>query len=243
MVQWKIGCAGYHYAEWKGIFYPEGLPKNKWFDYYCEHFNAIELNTTFYRFPKAEFLRNLYNRSPQEFTFSVKAPRLITHFKKFKDAQRYLLDFYNAVRDGLAEKAGCVLFQFPSNFTFEAERLERIAALLDHSFINVVEFRHQSWWQEKVFQSLVQHEITFSGMSHPDLSDRVVRTTSTLYYRFHGVPHLYVSGYELSTFEAFAKEALKYENLKSVHVYFNNTAAGAAVANAKEFKEICEFVH
>src|SRR5687768_9900518 len=110
MVKWKIGCSGYHYGEWKGMFYPEGLAKSKWFDFYCQHFSTIELNVTFYKFPRVQFLKNWYSKSPLHFTFSVKAPRLITHFKKFKDSQRYLSDFYNTVREGLQEKAGCILF-------------------------------------------------------------------------------------------------------------------------------------
>lgn len=201
MIQWRIGCSGYHYAEWKGQFYPVNLAKAKWFGYYCEHFNTIELNTTFYKFPRVEFLRNWYNISPQQFSFSVKAPRLITHFKKFKDAQRYLLDFYNAVREGLREKAGCVLFQFPANFEFNSDHIDRILNLLDKSFQNVVEFRHPSWWEESILKTFAGHNIIFSGMSHPALPDLVTKTTSTIYYRFHGVPHLFISKYEGSKLE------------------------------------------
>src|SRR5690349_13147184 len=99
-IQWHIGCSGFHYKEWKEVFYPKGLPQRKWFDHYCEHFDTIELNVTFYRFPELTSLQNWFHKSPDRFLFSVKAPRLITHYKKFEDCAGLLTDFYTTVRDG-----------------------------------------------------------------------------------------------------------------------------------------------
>jgi uncharacterized protein YecE (DUF72 family) len=243
MMQWKIGCSGYQYAEWKGIFYPDTLPKSKWFEFYCQHFNSIELNTTFYRFPRVEFLENWYNRAPDQFTFSVKAPRLITHFKRLKDSQKYLADFYSNVKNGLREKAGCILFQFPANFVFEKDLLTRIISLLDPAFNNVVEFRHPSWWDENVFEQLRQHHIIFCGLSHPTLPQEVIQTTERIYYRMHGIPHLYVSRYDLQTLAQMAHDIQQHEAVKEAFVYFNNTAEGAAITNGKELQDVCELVH
>lgn len=72
MPKWWIGCSGFHYKEWKDVFYPKGIPQTKWFEHYCEHFNTIELNVTFYRFPTSASLQSWYKRSPAEFKFSVK---------------------------------------------------------------------------------------------------------------------------------------------------------------------------
>ncbi|MBT1700748.1 DUF72 domain-containing protein [Fulvivirgaceae bacterium PWU4] len=243
MVQWRIGCSGYHYAEWKGQFYPQDLAKSKWFDFYGQHFNTVELNMTFYRFPRVEFLKNWYNRSPEHFRFSVKAPRVITHFKRMREAQRYLLDFYEVVRQGLHDKLGPILFQFPASFKFDDDNLDRIVKLLDPAFNNVVEFRDVSWWQQKVYDALSSHGITFAAMSHPTLSDGVVKTTDTVYYRFHGVPHLYTSRYELQKLEQVAQEVQQMEGVTQAYIYFNNTAEGAAIVNAREFQEISELVH
>lgn len=242
MMKWRIGCSGYHYAEWKGLFYPLELAKSKWFEYYSQHFNTIELNTTFYRFPRVEHLREWFNRSPENFKFSVKAPRLITDYKRFKDAQRLLGDFYRAVKEGLREKLGCVLFQFPSNFIFETDHLERIVSLLDKSFNNVVEFRHLSWWREEVYRAFNDHHITFCSMSFPDLPDKAITTSDTLSYRFHGVPHLYFSAYESQWLEKFAAEVRQLNKLGQVYLYFNNTAEGAAVLNSKQMQEIGQAV-
>jgi uncharacterized protein YecE (DUF72 family) len=239
MLQWKIGCSGYHYAEWKRIFYPEDIPQRKWFDYYSKHFNSLELNTTFYRFPKLDFLQSWYDRSPEDFTFNVKAPRLITHYKRLNEAQEALGNFYATVNEGLKNKLGFVLFQFPSSFVYEEHRLERMLNLMDSSMNNVIEFRHESWWRDNVFQSFRENRIAFCGMSHPNLPDTVMKTTDTVYYRFHGVPHLYFSKYETSDLERIAHEIGALHDTKEAHILFNNTAEGAAVENARQFQELC----
>jgi uncharacterized protein YecE (DUF72 family) len=242
MIKFRIGCSGYQYNAWKHFFYPDELPKANWFEFYCQHFNTIELNMTYYKFPRAPLLRKWYDRSPADFTFSVKAPRVITHFKKLNDAKNYLKDFYNAVSAGLQEKTGCVLFQFPSHFQYSENDLERIAELLDPSFRNVVEFRNASWWNTTVYNSLAGREIIFSGMSHPELPDAVVVSNKTLYFRFHGVPHLYSSRYQLADLEAVASQVIE-SNAKHAYIIFNNAAEGAAITNAKQFQEIIELVH
>lgn len=242
-MDWKIGCSGFHYPDWKGIFYPDDLPQRKWFEYYCGHYNTVELNVTYYRFPRVEVLRKWYARSPGGFSFSVKAPRHITHFKRFRDAQRMLLDFNEAVREGLRDKLGFVLFQFPSSFAYEPASLERITAMLDPSVRSALEFRHDSWWNDDVFAALSQANIAFCGMSHPGLPDTVVRTTDALYYRFHGVPHLYTSAYTTGNLEQVARAMQRSGTATEAWVYFNNTADGHAVTNARQFQEICELVH
>src|SRR5688572_11612791 len=113
-MKWHIGCSGYHYKEWKGIFYPDKLPQRKWFEFYSGEFDTIELNVTFYRFPQVSFLRSWYERSAPGFSFSVKVPRLITHYKQFNDSARMMNDFYTSVREGLQDKLGPVLFNYPA---------------------------------------------------------------------------------------------------------------------------------
>ena len=242
-MEWKIGCSGYHYPEWKRIFYPEELSQRKWFEYYCEHFNTLELNGTYYKFPRVEVLKKWHSRSPANFSFTIKAPRHITHFKKFRDAQQMLNDFNETIKEGLSEKVGCVLFQFPATFQYEQERLSRIIDMLDVSLPNVLEFRHESWWTPAVYDALRKSKICFCGMSHPNLPEKVIGTTDTLYYRFHGVPHLYNSGYESSKLEQIAQEIFSHGRARQAFVYFNNTADGHAVTNAKQLQEICELVH
>ena len=236
-VNWKIGCSGFHYKEWKGIFYPESLPQKEWFGFYTQHFNCLELNTTFYRFPVARSLQNWYNSSPPDFTFAVKVPRLITHYKKFTDCKRLIDDFYRLVSEGLKDKLGPVLFQLPPNFTFTNERLELITLSVHKGYKNVIEFRDAGWWREKVFTSLKKENITFCGIDYPGLDNKAIGTNKTAYYRFHGRPRLYYSAHKICDLKLVADTLLTNKKINEAFVFFNNTATRAAIRNARWLKK------
>jgi uncharacterized protein YecE (DUF72 family) len=238
-MNWYIGCSGFHYKEWKGIFYPDKLPQSKWFEYYSRQFNTLELNVTFYRFPQHSFLQNWYKKSPEQFLFSVKAPRLITHYKQFNDTEKLLSDFYTTIRQGLMNKLGAVLFQLPPQAIFTEERLQKIIHSLDKSFNNVVEFRHQSWWKKEIIKELSGHKISFCGVSYPGLPDKAIVNTFTAYYRFHGLPVLYKSAYADQKLEQVAK-TIKKHSLQNAFIYFNNTASAAALGNATSFRSFVQ---
>ena len=238
MVKWWIGCSGFHYKHWKERFYPDGLAQNKWFTFYCEHFSTLELNVTFYRFPQLSFLKSWYEKSPAKFCFAVKAPRLITHYKKFSGTEKLIDDFYGTVSEGLKDKLGCVLFQLPPRTSYTSERLQTIINSLDNSFNNVLEFRHESWWNVEVYNELARHKITFCGMSHPLLPDEIIKNTSILYHRMHGVPDLYRSPYKKATLKKIIKEIEAGGMIKEAFVYFNNDIDASAIKNAKEMSEL-----
>jgi uncharacterized protein YecE (DUF72 family) len=144
--QWHIGCSGFSYKEWKTVFYPDKLPQSKWFSYYSSVFDSLELNVTFYRFPTIKMLQRWYSNSPATFHFAVKVPRLITHMKQLNQTEGLLSDFYTSCKNGLKDKLGAILFQFPPKFIYTAERLEKIIHAVDPACSNAVEFRHSSWW-------------------------------------------------------------------------------------------------
>lgn len=232
-----IGCSGFHYKEWKNIFYPEGLPQSKWFSFYCKQFNTLEINNTFYKFPTVKSLQKWYDNSPGDFKFTVKAPRLITHYKRFSDCERYLNDFYSACSEGLKEKLGCVLFQLHPQIKYSEENLEMIISSLDLSFKNVLELRDESWWNANVFKVLKKRKIIFSGISYPKLPDKLIQVQKEVYYRFHGVPVLYKSAYSESFLEEKFIEISK-SNIKEAWIYFNNTWGTAAIENAKYLQKL-----
>lgn len=231
-MNYSIGCSGFHYKHWKGDFYPVELPAKKWFTYYCQHFKTLELNVSFYRFPTPAMLETWYKDSPEDFLFSVKAPRSITHFKKLKGTEKMLSDFYNVITVGLQQKLGPVLFQFPPNFVYSSERLKRITDSLNTDFANVVEFRHHSWWTPEVFEELGKHNIAFCGMSHPDFPKDIIHNTRFLYYRMHGESDLYASEYSHQELDKVFSDIDNMDNLKSAYIYFNNDINGYAPRNA-----------
>ncbi|MBS7564964.1 DUF72 domain-containing protein [Mucilaginibacter sp. Bleaf8] len=234
---WHIGCSGFYYRHWKEVFYPVGVPQRKWFDFYCQHFNTVELNGTFYKSPTVTGLKKWYDDSPQGFTFAVKAPRLITHYRQFNNTADLINEFYDTITNGLQHKLGTVLFQMPPRFAYTEERLHKLLNSLQPPFNNVIELRHSSWWQQPVYDQLSRHNITFCGMSHPTLPDTVIQNTDVLYYRFHGVEQLYASLYTTQELITFA-EQVKSTSAQQAYIYFNNDIGASAIRNAKELIEI-----
>ena len=149
-----------------------------------------------------------------------------------------LNDFYAAARVGLKEKLGPVLFQLPSRISYSEDFLDRIIGTVDKTFLNVIEFRHPSWWNEFVYSELARNKIIFCGISHSGLSRQVIVNTSTVYYRFHGLKKLYFSQYTKREIEEFANELLQKTSVKTAYIYFNNTATMAAVRNAAQLEKI-----
>jgi uncharacterized protein YecE (DUF72 family) len=237
MINWHIGCSGFHYKDWKGPFYPTDLPQRKWFDFYCEHFKTLELNVTFYRFPQLSFLQNWHQKSPADFRFAVKAPRAITHYKKFNDTGNLIISFYDTINNGLQEKLGPVLFQMPPSYHYSEANLVKIINSLNPSFKNVLELRHTSWWRDDVYEELAKNKITFCGMSHPTLPDEMIVNTDVVYYRFHGVPELYRSRYSVEFLQKIVNSIKSNNQTKEAWCYFNNDYDAIGVINAKEMLE------
>jgi uncharacterized protein YecE (DUF72 family) len=241
-MKYIIGCSGFHYKHWKGMFYPQELPVKKWFDFYCQHFTTLELNVTFYRFPKLSTLQQWYDRAPDDFVFSVKMPMSITHFKKLNGTSRMAGDFYALVSSGLKDKLGSVLFQFPPNFSCTPEHIKRLIESVDPSFENVAEFRHSSWWNQEVIAQLGEHQIAFCGMSHPDFPDELIGNTSHLYYRLHGRHQLYTSGYSEEELSETLSQIQGMPQIKKAYLYFNNDVQGYATKNALRIIELSRYL-
>jgi uncharacterized protein YecE (DUF72 family) len=238
-INWHIGCSGFSYKEWREEFYPKGLAQSKWFSYYTQHFDTLELNVTFYRFPTLNSLRGWYDKAPAQFSFSAKVPRSITHFKKFEDTESMINDFYGLLKEGLQEKLACVLFQLPPSLIYSKEKLEKIVNQVDPAFNNVIEFRHESWWKKNIQTILKKHNISFCGVSFPKISfDDAIINTPTCYYRFHGVPKLFYSEYDKTFIEKIHNQIVQNKKVERAYIYFNNTASLAALHNAKYFQSL-----
>jgi len=114
----QVGCSGYNYKEFKGHFYPEGLTQSKWLQYYCEHYNTVEINASFCQFPTIKSLKVWYDKTPENFRFSLKANNHITHYKKFNGTQTLIKEFYDVAQGGLKDKLDCILFQLPPSLKY-----------------------------------------------------------------------------------------------------------------------------
>jgi uncharacterized protein YecE (DUF72 family) len=240
-IKWHIGCSGFSYKEWKEEFYPKGLAQKNWFSYYTQHFNTLELNVTFYRFPTLKSLQGWYSKAPDGFSFSAKVPRTITHYKKFIGTETMMEDFYGVLKEGLQEKLSCVLMQLPPGFSHSEERLASLVAHAAPAFQNIIEFRNESWWREDVKKILADNNIAFCGVSFPKISfDDAVINTPVCYYRFHGVPRLFYSEYDETFIQKIHGQISSNSEAKEAFIYFNNTASLAALHNAKYFQHLLQ---
>ena len=231
-----IGCSGWFYWHWKGLFYPDDLEQSKWFKHYTKCFNTVELNSTFYRFPKPSTAKGWYRQAPPSFIYTLKVNRLITHIKKFKGCNQLIKDFYK-VGDEVKEKMGCFLFQLPPSLKYNKKKLDEIMDQLDLERSNVLEFRHPSWFTEEVYDSLKSSGIIFCAVSAPGLPETLVKTADDVYIRFHGKESWYAYEYSKEELKEW-KARIEKLKPKRVWAYFNNDANAYAPFNALALKKL-----
>lgn len=237
-MEYNIGCSGWFYWHWKGLFYPEELPQSKWFNYYTEKFDTVELNSPFYHWPKISTAKSWYRKSPKNFVYTLKVNRFITHIKKFKNCKKLIDSFYK-IGEELKEKMGCFLFQLPPSLHFSKRKLEEIIRQLNSEKTNVIEFRHKSWFIPEVYEKLKTNGIIFCIVSAPELPEDFVKTADDVYIRFHGKTNWYADNYSDEELREWAKK-IKKSKAKRIWVYFNNDANAYAPWNALKLRKILE---
>jgi len=231
-----LGCSGWYYGHWEGLFYPEGLAKNKWLEFYAKKFNTVEVNATFYRFPFPNMVKGWYNKTSKDFKFTLKGNRLITHVKKLKDVKKLVNSFYKTA-DILKEKLACILWQFPPSLKLDLKRLDKFCKDLNTKYNNVIEFRHKTWYCKDVYKLLKKNRIGYCIVSAPNLPEDIKVTTKFAYIRFHGKKSWYGSRYSKKEMQEWA-EIIKKLKVKDVYAYFNNDYNAYAVKNCLELKKL-----
>jgi len=152
-MQLLAGTSGYSYKEWLGHFYPEKLPATEMLRYYAERFATVEINNTFYRMPAESMLAQWSQQVPEHFTFTLKAPRRITHDNRLRDTESNVAEFLRRA-DALGDKLGVLLFQLPPYLKKDLPRLEAFLALLPPGKRVAFEFRNATWHDDEVYVSL-----------------------------------------------------------------------------------------
>ena len=231
-LQCYVGTSGWHYDHWRDRFYPEKLAKAKWLEFYASHFATVELNNSFYRLPSEAAFATWRDSSPANFTFAVKVSRFITHIKRLKDTGEAVEKFVTRAKI-LGAKLGPLLYQLPPNMHRNDDRLESFLSTLPRGMKHVFEFRHESWFEKEVFETLHKYKVGFCVMDMPLVSCPLVTTADFAYVRFHGSTGLYSSWYTDGELADWAKRLVSLTaNLKAVYIYFNNDAEAFAVRNA-----------
>ncbi|RXM41353.1 DUF72 domain-containing protein [Chryseobacterium sp. CH21] len=231
-----IGCSGFYNNDWKGSLYPEDAKSKDFLSLYSKTFNAVEINSTFYRKPTSKTLLKWYDETPESFRFFIKIPKSITHQNRLENSKEEISVFCSHIQNNLKDKLSGFLYQFPPSFNNTPENTERIVNTIDRNFLNVIEFRHNSWWQKEIFDLLKDLNMIFSGVSFPaDLPEEIIiNHPNILYYRLHGKPILYKSEYSKDFLDELA-EKIKNSG-KTTYIFFNNTWGAAAIKNSLYLK-------
>jgi len=159
-VKYYVGTSGWHYNHWREEFYPKGLAKSRWLEFYSEHFSTVEINNSFYHLPSEKAFTNWRDSSPPEFVFSVKVSQFITHIKRLRDTAEAVAKFM--ARAKLLEgKLGPLLYQLPQNMKRDYQVLEDFLKILPENAYHVFEFRHNSWFDDGIFNLLRRYNAGF----------------------------------------------------------------------------------
>ncbi|MTI30774.1 DUF72 domain-containing protein [Xanthovirga aplysinae] len=231
------GCSGFYYESWKEIFYPPDLAKKNWLAYYSQHFKTVEINSSFYHLPKEKTMTHWYHTVPENFRFTLKGSRFITHIKRLRQISEAVKQFYN-LANLLSDKLACILWQLPSNLSKDLDRLDSFCQNLSPEFQNIIEFRHPSWFEDDVFDLLSKHHITCCSLSTPiNLPEEIIPCSSVAYLRFHGKKVWYDYQYSLKELKEWEQKIL-HAKVKRFYIYFNNDVNAYAVKNCQQLLKL-----
>ena len=221
------GTSGFSYKEWKGSFYPEKLANADMLRFYAERLSAVELNNTFYRMPRTHVLENWLDQVGEGFRFSVKASRRITHIKRLKgveDETEYLFSKLTT----LGPQLGVVLFQLPPHARKNLERLQTFLELLPDGTPVTFEFRHESWFDDDVFDALRSRNCSLCLADNDGDEPWLTSTADWGYLRLRRTEY---SDAALKEW----RQRIDAEGWTRTYVFFKHEDAGAGPALATRF--------
>ena len=239
MARVRIGTSGWVYQHWRGRFYPEKLPAARWFEFYAERFDTVELNNSFYRQPARKTFVSWRLRSPDGFAFAVKLNRFVTHYKRLNVSAESISLSYDTMA-GLGPKLAVVLAQLPPRMKFDAGRLESfLRAVSRRRRRHALEPRDASWLTDEALASLRRRNIALCVIDTPRWPSRLAVTADFVYVRFHGPKGLYASNYPEDELRAWAERMRAWRDQGlDVFAYFNNDANAYAIFNALRLRDL-----
>ncbi|WP_026311926.1 DUF72 domain-containing protein [Bradyrhizobium huanghuaihaiense] len=239
MARVHIGTSGWHYASWRGPFFPSDLPLKQQLSYYAGQFHTTELNGVFYRTPTPEAVRTWRSQVDGDFVFAWKASKFITHWKRLSDNSRNSLALLEDRVSLLGPAAGPILFQLPPQFEANADRLASFFKLLSTKRRYSFEFRHPSWYQPRILRMLADENISLCLSDHHDAPAPWRRTADFVYVRGHGPSGRYYGHYRRPVLAEWAKRIKSWKRQGcDVYVYFDNDQKSAAPSDALKLRSL-----
>jgi uncharacterized protein YecE (DUF72 family) len=246
-LQYYVGCSGWSYTSWQGPFYPPTIDNSGWLKYYSQVFDYVEIDSSFYRIPSIFMAKNWYRRSPQNFKFTAKFPKIITHDKRLKDVDKELQRFFEAIGP-LADKTLALLIQLPTSLQI-LQGLQRFGDLvpeLDNRFRYAVEVRHRSWFQALAYNFFSNNDICLVWSQLADLQTPPILTTDFIYLRLIGDRSIQDKDFGRIQIDRVLEMEKWAENIKAVQeehvrlaiVTANNHYAGFGPGTANVFRNM-----
>ncbi len=232
-----IGTSGWSYDHWQDVLY-HGCPQAQRLGRYTAEFDTVELNASFYMWPRDASFRSWQRRLPDGFRMSVKAPRALTHARKLYQPE-YWVSRMTAAWHELSDKRGMLLVQLPPSMERDDARLDYFLGQLPWWMPAAVEFRHDSWVCDPVFEILERHQAAYVIMSGAGLPCVLRATAPRVYIRLHGpdANALYGGSYSDDDLRWWADRIREWESQgRDVYAYFNNDGGGNAVRNARTLR-------
>ena len=215
-----VGTSGYNYPEWKGSFYPSKLPTAKMLPYYAARFSTVEINYSFYRMPSEKVLANWAKETPDSFSFTLKAPRRITHHARLKDCKD-LLETFCARAETLGPKLGVLLFQLPPWFRKDTDVFDAFVDWIPGGTRAAFEFRHNSWHSEDIFSRLKARNLALCITDSEKSSTPLEMCADYAYFRLRD------EGYQDSDIARWGDKIVEHgSGLRDVFVYFKHEKEG-----------------
>ena len=225
-----VGTSGYNYPEWRGTFYPEKFPTNRMLAYYAERFPTVEINYTFYRMPTEKLLAGWAEGTPAGFTFTLKAPRRITHDAKLQRCEE-LVQVFCRTAQTLGPKLGTLLFQLPPTLRKDTPALQAFLDLLPDGTRAAFEFRHASWLDAEVYGALRDRNVALCVADSEKMSVPVEMTADYAYFRLRD------EGYQQADLERWAATVKDLQGVATAFVYFKHEEQGLGPDFARRFGE------
>lgn len=243
VVSVRIGTSGWSYDHWNSVLYPPGMPVSRRLARYVQEFDTVELNASFYRWPKDSTFEGWRQRLPEGFTMTVKAHRGLTHFRRLREPEAWVERFERCWR-ALGDRREALLVQLhPALACDDASTalLDRFLTLMPDWIPVAVEFRHPSWDAPAVYDLLERHGAAYVVTSGAGLPCVLRATNRLVYVRMHGPDdeRLYAGSYSDDSMRWWADRIGEWQDQgRDVLVYFNNDGEGNAVRNAWTLKDL-----
>lgn len=236
-----IGTSGWGFKSWIGEFYPQKIAQHNMLKHYAKSFQTVELNNSFYRLPEKQSILNWKESTPDNFLFSCKASRYITHMKKLREPEQGIRHLFKSL-EFFGKKLGPILFQFPPNWHLDLERLQNFIKALPENHRYTMEFREKSWLCQRVYDLLDQYKIALCFYDYRGYQSPEVATGDFIYVRLHGPEQqAYQGSYDGRTLAGYAQKFLRWlDEGKVVFCYFDNDRKACAPHDAKRLQESIE---